>query len=839
SLKIIEPLAMEEKKIEVLDSMGVVLENATEYDRALEKFMGAADLSQTFSQDQWLAEQYINIGRIYDLRLSQYASARLFYEKALNIYERLGEPAKVAAMHLDIGRCYRLLGNFHEADNQYGQALKITENDDSEDMLRVRSKITIEQANNAWFQARYQDAMNLQAESYKLARQYKWPLEQVIALNTDGLIWWTLGDNDRALRKLDDALSLAKTLESRSDEVATTLNNIGIVYREMGQFDKSLESFEKAIEIDKKLKSRWAIAYDLRNKGLTLLRMGKAEESVSLFEEAVKEAQAIGNRINESKALLALGQAHAALGNITAAENDLNNALELARDMVLREVQWRCLFELAALKQSQGSQEGARQLLMDAVEVIEAMRADIKVLQLRDGFITNKLAVYETLVTLLINMGRPDEAFDVAERSRARNFIDLLGNQRLNLYGAVSQDLYNRYQTLKARIEENEMLLSQAKDEAEKTAYQGMLDKVKDDYQELMVEIMQKNPELASLVSVDPLKLGDVQTLLDPGAALVVYYVVPDQIFAWIITNRTSELVKIAANRDTLGEQVLKYRQMIQNLDPIEAQSRALYNLLITPVLPGIQGQKYVGIIPHNSLHHLSFATLSDGENYLVDHYPLFYLPSASVMRYTLEKRRDDKNVKVLAIGNPDLDEPALALPFAEREVDAIKWNFPEITILTGKDATESWVMEHIGEYGIIHLASHGEFDPVNPLFSAIKLKPDQNADGDFRAREVFSIKLNADLVVLSACQTGLGKITKGDEVIGLNRAFFYAGTHAIVSSLWRVSDVSTAVLIKQFYRSYTNQNKADSLRRAMLHVKNRYPHPGYWGAFTLVGDYY
>jgi len=413
---------------------------------------------------------------------------------------------------------------------------------------------------------------------------------------------------------------------------------------------------------------------------------------------------------------------------------------------------------------------------MDAVEVIEAMRADIKVLQLRDGFITNKLAVYETLVTLLINMGRPDEAFDVAERSRARNFIDLLGNQRLNLYGAVSQDLYNRYQTLKARIEENEMLLAEAKDEAEKTAYQDMLDKVRDDYQELMVEIMQKNHELASLVSVDPLKLVDVQTLLDTGTALVVYYVVPDQIFTWLITNRTSDLVKIAANRDTLGEQVLRYRQMIQNLDPIDAQSQALYNLLVRPVLSKVQGQKYVGIIPYSVLHHLSFATLSDGENYLVDHFPLFYLPSASVMRYTLEKRRDDKNVKVLALGNPDLDEPALALPFAEREVNAIKWNFPEITILTGKDAAESWVLEHIGEYGIIHLASHGEFDPVNPLFSAIKLRPDQSADGDFRAREVFSIKLNADLVVLSACQTGLGKITKGDEVIGLNRAFFYAG---------------------------------------------------------------
>lgn len=839
SLDIIESLALENKKIQVLDSMGVVLENATEYDRALEKYMDAARLSQSFNQDEWLAQQYINLGRIYDLRLSQYARAKLFYEKALDVYKNSGNQAGAAGAHLDIGRCYRLLGNFHDAESHYDLALQKAKNDTSEAGRRMHTKIIIEQANNAWFQARYQDAMNLQTASYKDAKQNNWHLEQVIALNTAGLIWWTLGDNDKSLRKLKDALTLAKSLESRSDEVATTLNNIGIVYREMEQYEQAIESFNRAIEIDRKLKSRWAMAYDLRNKGLTLLRMGKAEEAVALFQEAVNESHAIGNRINESKAFLALGQAYKVLKNYAEAEKSLKKALELAKNMALREVQWRCMFELAELKLKQGRQESARQLLTEAIDVIETMRADIKILQLRDGFISNKLTVYETLVHLLIDMGRPDKAFDVAERSRARNFIDLLGNQRLNLYGAVNQELYNRYQTLRSRIEENEALMAQAPDKTEQMAYQEILERVKDEYQELLIEIMQKNPELASIVSVNPMNLGDVKALLEPGIALVIYYVVPDLVFTWIVTKTKDELVKTAMDRDALGEQVLRYRQMIQNLNPVEEQSERLYSLLVNPVLPHIQGQKTLGIIPHGSLHHLSFATLSDGENYLVDSYPLFYLPSASVMRYTIGKRRDDKNVNVLAIGNPELEDPALALPFAEHEVEAIKWNFPQIKIVTGKEATESWVLEHIENYGIIHLASHGEFDPVNPLFSAIKLRSDAVADGDFRARDVFGIHLNADLVVLSACQTGLGKITKGDEVIGLNRAFFYAGTHAIVATLWRVSDVSTAILIKQFYRSYTRKNKADSLRRAMLHVKNRYPHPGYWGAFTLVGDYY
>jgi len=177
-------------------------------------------------------------------------------------------------------------------------------------------------------------------------------------------------------------------------------------------------------------------------------------------------------------------------------------------------------------------------------------------------------------------------------------------------------------------------------------------------------------------------------------------------------------------------------------------------------------------------------------------------------------------------------------LPFSEHEVHSIQWNFPKITILTKERATEKWVVDNIDRFGIIHLASHGEFDPVNPLLSAIKLAKEGETDGNLEAAEIFGLKLSADLVVLSACQTGLGKITAGDDVIGLNRAFLYAGTHAIISSLWRVSDISTAMMIKTFYREYVDKNKAESLRLAALHVKNRYPHPGYWGAFTLVGDY-
>jgi CHAT domain-containing protein len=277
---------------------------------------------------------------------------------------------------------------------------------------------------------------------------------------------------------------------------------------------------------------------------------------------------------------------------------------------------------------------------------------------------------------------------------------------------------------------------------------------------------------------------------------------------------------------------------MLQNLEPLEKQSLELYDLLIARQLAGSGSLRAVGIIPHGSLHYLSFATLNDGRDYLVERQKLFYLPAASVLKYTLERRKSEKRLRILAIGNPDLGNASLDLPFAEREVGTLRWNYSNVTFLTRERATETWVREHISEFGIVHMASHGEFDPVNPLFSAIRLAKDAKSDGKLRAEDIFGLDIRADLVVLSACQTGLGDIRTGDDVVGMNRAFLFAGTHSLMSSLWRVSDVSTAIMMKQFYRNYLTSGKADSLTRAMQHVKNLYPHPGYWGAFALIGDY-
>lgn len=837
AVEILSELDLPLERIQALSDLGTVLENATEYDKALQGYETAASISQEMGASELLARQQMSIGRIYDLRLSRYALAKEYYLQAEKIFQDLGLKAESLQAQLDIARCDRLLGRFDRTEGQLSSILEKAKA--LSGTKRLQTKIILEQANSAWFQAHYQKAFNLLQNCLDQARENDWLLEQVIALNTSGLTWWTLGKNDRSLRDLNRALNLAKTLDIRRDEVATTYNNIGLVMRDQKKFDQALNILHKALAIDQEIGSKWAIAYDLRNIGLTHVHKGEPQQAMPLLEQALSLTIDIGNTINQAKVLVAMGNCHLQLGQTEPAKERFEQALRLSRKMALRETVWRSLYGLGLIYKQQGILEKARKQLTDALDVIEQMRADIQITQLRDSFVADKMEVYEALVSVLLNMGQEAEAFYTAERSRARNLIDLLGNRKLRLGKGQDQELFDRINSLKASILEQEKLVAQAEDKEARTIYQKTLDNLEDRYKDLLLRIQAEKPELASLVTVDPLSAKEVANLLDSEVTLLSYYLLPEEIVCWILSSTKIELVRVPVKRSHINDLILEFRRTLQNLEPYEAKAKELSSLLVEPVAEHFSQANQIGIVPHRMLHYLSFAPLDFKSSFLVETHPLFYLPSASVLRYTLKRRMDKKNPKVLAIGNPALDNPQLELPFAEHEVQSIGWNFSQLTKLMREEATEGWLVDNVHRYQVVHIASHGKYEPLNPLFSSLKLANDPREDGDLKAAEVFGLKIQADMVVLSACQSGLGDIQAGDEVVGLNRAFMFAGTHTMVSSLWRVSDISTAILMKQFYREYLRTDKASSLRRAMLHVKSYYPHPGYWSAFILTGDYF
>jgi CHAT domain-containing protein/Tol biopolymer transport system component/Tfp pilus assembly protein PilF len=838
ALAIYEEYEILDRLAENYSTLGIVEENALDFDKALEAFTASLALNEEIGEDLNRGRELRRIGRIYYLRLNQYAQAKKYFQQAYQLFEELEHNEQKVETLLELGLVSEKQGNFTPALDFYQQAQSLAT---SEDLKPGLSKALLYQANSHWFQGNYQKAFRFQKESLEIAEAIKDKRQQTFIYNTLGLIYWTLNDSERALKNLNHSLKLAEEIQSSLD-VASANNNIGLVHRKDKNYAKSIEFFNKALEKDIQLKSKWGQGYTHRNLGMSYLRMKQLDTAETHIAKAMELSREIGNQTNLVKSMLESGHLALEKNLCEKAIPVFQETGQLAKKLNIPEVHWRALRGHGVCLAKAGKLTDAVDAYKKAVAVVDGMRAAIKVEEFQNGFLTDKQDVYKELILVLLNLGKVEESFNYAERAKSRSFIDLLGNQRINLKNDVSQKLYDQLTDQKQTIRSIEDALGVARSGTDEGVIKDIaanLVKARSRYQDLLIQAKEESPEISNFVTVEAITLKELKTLLEPEVALVEYLVTENELVAWVIRKEGIEVVRTPVKETDLGALIKDYRKRMQRLAPLDDQTAQLYNWLIRPIDPLIAEKRVLGIIPHSHLHYISFSSLRDGESYLMEKHPLFFSPSASVLQYTFNRKiAKGPSVKVLALGNPDLGDLNYDLPLAEMEANAIKWNFPEIDVLTREKATESWLNEHIGDYQIIHIASHGEFDPINPLFSSLKLTKDSAADGNFEVNEVFSLNIKADIVTLSACQTGLGKITGGDELVGLNRAFIYAGTHSILSSLWRVSDISTAILIKHFYRNYAQETKAESLRKAQLLVKRLYPHPSYWAGFNLTGDY-
>ena len=817
---------------------GIAEESAGRYDEALAAFREALELERALGSPEGEGKQLRRIGRIRLVRQNRYGEAEDAFRKARAIFEEAGDETGWIEATLEIGLAREAIGDLDGAIDHYLEARDLAEAVDEATYVALVGRAAIYEAQARWLGGSYPEAFTLLREALEIGRDLEDDRLRYLARNLDSLVWWSLNDHDRALASTDDALGLARALED-DGEIATVHNNRGIIHRDAGRPAQALDELTRALDVDRRIGSRWGEGYDLRNLGMTYLDMERLDTARDNLERAVAVSGSIGDRVNEVKALLSLGDALLELGETDRARETFDDVAARASALGLPEVLWRARWGSGRSLEALGRTEEAATALEEAVAVVEAMRASLKIEEMRNGFVTNKLDLYEDLVLLYLGRGEVERAFDMAERSRARGFIDLLGNAKIEPSRSASRELLDGVRDLDVRLEGLRSRPATDERDAEITA-------VESERRDLLTRIQLEDPQLANFVSVNPLTAADVRALLAKGegpTVLLTYFLTEDEVVLWLVRDSGVDVVRIPGPRAALEERVLGFRQRIQAIEPVEAEARALYDTLIRPAAARIPRGARIGIVPHGILHYLSFASLSDGEAWLVERHPLFYVPSASVLGHALDGPPPVRDgLRVLAIGNPDLGTRDFDLPFAEKEVRSLRWPFPEIDILTRERATKRWLLENVRAYDVLHIASHGEFDPVEPLASALKLAHDEGEDehaGDLYAREVFGLDLaGAQMVTLSACQTGLGKVEAGDEVIGLNRAFLYAGTPSLLSSLWRVSDVSTAVMIKSFYRQFATQPKAESLRAAQLHVMDRWPHPSYWAGMVLTGDF-
>jgi CHAT domain-containing protein len=466
----------------------------------------------------------------------------------------------------------------------------------------------------------------------------------------------------------------------------------------------------------------------------------------------------------------------------------------------------------------------------------------------------SKVIIYEMLIGLYYRKGMAREAFNYAERAKSRAFLDLLSgvdlSRKEDLDPAV-RGLIQREQELEKKVE---FLTGDPRQPGAVI-----------EHNEILRELARQYPDYASLKSASPIDIGDLQEDLDDQTAVVEYFVGSSSGYVFVVTDRSLGIKKIGPEPAKLCEKVDYYRKVIKRLvnysdKELMELSRWFYTNLLEPVGTEIKGKRRLCIVPYGILHDLPFAAVALEQQplrLLIDEHDVFYAPSASVYQLAHGRKKQMKEDAVIFAKSGFRDHRDwfdLPLPGTIKETDSIQAAkaLPRLTIFSDADSsglqpTETRAKEVLKDFDIIHFATHGKLATGDSaLDSRVILSTDANNDGNLKVREIFNMDLDAYLVTLSACETGQlkgfsgGNYLVGDELTGLSRAFIYAGTPSVVASLWKVSDVSTALLMARFYKNLQGSDKTRALCDAQrwLRKKEYYDRPFFWAPFVVIGDW-
>ena len=522
--------------------------------------------------------------------------------------------------------------------------------------------------------------------------------------------------------------------------------------------------------------------------------------------------------------LYMLSKSYFETGDINKARQGFDALLANPIINSLGEIHWATLKDRAMISWQQQAPDEAIERLRQAVEIIESQRSTIRSEAYKIGFVGDKQAVYELLVEYLLAQHRIADAFVYAEKAKARALVDMLAQKQSFAGDGVARAGLAELTELEAQMQRT--TVSAIKNSART---RGLILRQRE-------ALEAQAPEVASLVSVGNVDTRSIQQQLAEDEQLIEFFGNNEALYAFIV-DREQITVKHLNGRG-LAEKISQFRQDIMQTgsNAWRQSSKAVFETLIEPLQSSLTADKLV-IVPHGPLHYLPFAALFDGADFMLEQYSLRVLPSASVMAYLKTPQRSGQTT-MLALGNPALGDPALDLPGAQNEVRALSEVVADSVVAVREQATESLFKSYASRVPVLHIASHGEFNPEEPLSSRLLLVGDETNDGSLTVGELYDLELNSELVTLSACQTGLGDVQSGDDVIGLTRGFLFAGAANIVASLWMVDDEATARLMVNLYNNLQSQDKQQSLRNAQLSVKNNYQaHPYYWAAFQLTGS--
>jgi CHAT domain-containing protein len=813
-----------------LNNIGnIYLGNLADYDKAKKYFMEALKIKREIGNSQFDAVIIGNIGICYKNQ-GDYYMALKYFMAAMKTAEKINNTPMIAKNSSDIGTIYTELGEYERALPYYEKAVSIW---DSVSDFKLKVETLMNLAVNYGRTGHFSKADSIYKLALKNARKTELKhFEGDILLNL-GSLNADINDYQVALNYYDSVKVICDRMPDNRQKSRLLLNYADLYY-EQQEYQKSFNNFSDALNLTLKINALDFVWKAYYGKGKSYEKLGALEQAYANYDSAITYIEKIRSKLkaqslresymNEKMSV------YKAMINLLLKQGQNKKAYEY-----LQRSKSKCLLEIISNGQNRITQGISPQLL-------------------------NKKRTIELKISKL------------------------------------QQEIADKYAS--SNMQSHEPEINKIED--------SLLMK-RSALSELLQEIELKHPKYANLTGVMQSSNLDIiqKNIVKPGSVLIDYMVGENQTIVWIIGTSLFMYEKIDIKKNELEKNIIQLLQpfhdvkngKIKNYADIDFDLRLaekLYSIIFQPIEKHINKENHIIIVPDEILFYLPFEMLVTSidkkkhdrrilfsrylnANYMIDKYSISYTQSASLLDETyinFPKFNKDKN-KLLAFGNPDYGKANIdyekdnyksenifdfllrssrgimfsELPKSEEEVIAISKIMKPSKIYLHKEATEDLLKKHSDTSPYLHLATHCIVDENQPMFSRIvfSLDEDINEDGFLHTYEVFNLELNTDLVTLSACETGLGRLSKGEGIIGIGRAFLYAGTPSLLVSLWSV-DESTSEIMKYFYKNINSgKGKARALRLAKLKLiretgklsngrKFSYANPFLWAPFVLMG---
>lgn len=874
NLQVLKDLGQKLESAAVLDNIGEVYRLSGKFTEAAAAFQDALKLQRENDDREGAAKTLADIARLH-ASTGDPLDALKEYEQSASLFKELGRKADAARTTTSVGTIYNLSGQYMEALRAFEFSAGVFKELD----MKAEESGALGDIGNVYGEmGRYADALVALDSSLKLAKEAGDRGREARTRVNTAVIYRSTGKYDEALETAREGLKIFRELNMKAEEAAALID-IGGLEQKAGRYEVALELYGAALKIFQELSARRDVAGAQSNIAYVNAELGHYDEALGALRESLKIIREGSDRADEALFLNNMGVVLSRLGKGEEALSSFRTALEIAEPAGETDTAIHSYWGIGDYYRSQKDWPKAAEAYGKAIGLTEQTRLRTREQSFQTSFFKQYVEPYHSLIETLLEQGRKGEALATSERAKARTLVDLMQREKTSLFEALSEEERQREESFSTE----EIYIAGQVELARKSGDRALIEHLEAErktaranHDAYLAILSLRHParglqdEVFSPATLDELSMelfAKVQ-----GVCILSFVVGENGVFLFALTlgQGTLEPVHITVyrlkdkeghdlNSDGLEGLVRSFRAACaKESGPYKGYSRDLYDLLLAPAERELKGKTHLVIIPDGVLNMMPFQALLDARGtHLIENYSLSYAPSVTALLKMLrlgdQRRRDEAagTTPMLSVGIGSFQDNARyrdrPLPNAERQAESVAKLFG-VTALTGDSATKAKIIKEMPAARRLHFSTHGEANDVAPLYSSLILRKGAGDDGSLYARDLLDLSLRADMVVLSACETGLGQQVNGEGVLGLSWAFAIAGAPSSFVTQWSVQEESTNLLVTDFYnllrpqlRNGTNRlSKAEALQQAQkkLASSKAYSHPYFWAPFILIGDW-